>query len=443
MLIRFIVQNYKSFKEETDFNLLIGSVRKHPNHVMTTQNGIDVLPTALIYGSNASGKSNLIKAIHQAKKIITQGTIHKNEGFELDKFAFDKNCLLQPVKFEFEFETKNTTYAYGLVIDYDQVIEEWLYEITAKKEDKLLFERKGRSMKFSANLTNNPKDKSFLENEARGLRINQPFLTEAYLREVQFFDDAYLWFAETLQIIFPTNKFNTLEYHVYYNLHLKNLTNSLLSLADVGTKIDVLEIDVKELILRHPEIKEVVQQLRGNLQFTEATIETKKGEYYSLYKENLKEIKAVKIITKHPSWEGKDIEFEIHQESDGTRRLIELAPALSFCLFSDKVYLIDEIDRSMHPLLTKKLLEVFIEKRQALQSKGQFICSTHEDYMIDMKLFRSDEIWFVQKSKQGVSKIYPLSDFVVRYDVDIKKGYLNGRFGGIPFLGNANFLDSY
>lgn len=442
MLIRFVVQNYKSFKEETDFNLLTGSVRKHSNHIISTPNHINVLPTAILYGSNASGKSNLIKAIADAKNIITKGTSKKNEGFLLDKFAFDKTCLQQAVRFEFEFSTATTTYAYGLILDYDRVIEEWLFVVDAKKEDQLLFERKGKNIQFATHLTANFADKLFLENEARGLRINQPFLTEAYLREVKFFDDAYLWFSNTLQVVFPSTRFKRLGYRFHNNMGLKNLTNSLLALADMGTSIDTVPVDLREIQVRFPEIKAMIQQLQANQDLTEATLETSSGEFYTLVMAENRQLKAFKIITKHQEVGAKEaVNFEIYQESDGTKRLIELAPVLSFCLFSDKIYLIDEIDRSMHPLLTKKLMEVFLQKRIALQSKGQLICSTHEDYMIDMNLFRADEIWFVQKSKMGVSKIYPLSDFVIRYDVDIKKGYLNGRFGGIPFLGNADSLN--
>jgi hypothetical protein len=132
------------------------------------------------------------------------------------------------------------------------------------------------------------------------------------------------------------------------------------------------------------------------------------------------------------------IDFDIIEESDGSRRLLDIVPSIDFAFNEDMTFIIDEINHSMHPSLTKELISLFLNKES---SKGQIIFTTHESNLLDLNLFRQDEIWFTEKKSDGSTSMYPLSDFKPRYDLDIKKGYLQGRFGAIPFLGNLKDLN--
>jgi uncharacterized protein len=130
--------------------------------------------------------------------------------------------------------------------------------------------------------------------------------------------------------------------------------------------------------------------------------------------------------------------FSNWEESDGTNRLLDYLPILYEAINSKKVYLIDEIERSIHPLLIKELVKKFSDDTE---TKGQLIFTTHESNLLDQEIFRPDEIWFTEKNRQGATELYPLSEFKEHHTIDIRKGYLNGRYGGIPFLGNLKDLN--
>ncbi len=151
------------------------------------------------------------------------------------------------------------------------------------------------------------------------------------------------------------------------------------------------------------------------------------------------ELTLLKLKARHHlKDEEEHIDFEIENESDGTRRLMDLLPALLHSKSSEKVYLIDEIDRSMHPLLSRMFLEAYLNDQNC--GRGQLIVTTHESQLLDRKLLRRDEIWFAEKDKNGGSHLYSLSEYKVRNDLKLGKGYLDGRFGAIPFLGDLESL---
>ncbi len=145
-----------------------------------------------------------------------------------------------------------------------------------------------------------------------------------------------------------------------------------------------------------------------------------------------------KMLATHVNSEGQDIPFDLENESDGTKRLLDFIPAFDKILQLDVTFIIDEIDQSLHPALLKALVTKIMSDET---TKGQLIFTTHESYLLDLDIFRQDEIWFVEKDKKtGSSQIYSLSDFKPRYDLDIRKGYLKGRFGAIPFLARLEDL---
>jgi len=437
MLIRFVVENFLSFKEETEFNMLTGNVTQHPEHVQHTKQGIDILPAAVIYGGNASGKTNLVAAMAKAQEIITKGTATKDTNFSLSKYGLSQSYSKKPTKFEFEFKTDKAIYAYGLVIDFDQVIEEWLYSISAKKKDEILFSRKGKEIEFGKKYVKNKKDKSFLENEARGLRINQPFLAEANARNISFLDDAFSWFQDRLRVIYPNSSF--FAYNGSFESDKLDFINYLLSVADTNVVVALEEIDAEQMKKKNPDFRRIINDSHAQMKKIDLAFEVDNQYYFYVGYDDDGTLHGSKLVSVHADNEtSEEIVFDFLVESDGTIRIIDLAPSIYESIFGNMVIIIDEIDRSMHPLLSKKLLEIFFNQRQDSNKLGQLICTTHEDLMIDKELLRPDEIWFVQKTDKGASKLYPLSEFKLWESMDIREGYLNGRFGAIPNIDNTN-----
>ena len=143
------------------------------------------------------------------------------------------------------------------------------------------------------------------------------------------------------------------------------------------------------------------------------------------------------LVAIHTDANGRDVEMNMTMESDGTRRLIEYMPLLYAVLKSNNVFVVDEIERSIHPIMIKTLMSKISESREA---RGQIIFTTHESCLLDQAIFRPDEIWFAQKDVDQSTQLYPLSDYNIHKTANIENGYLNGRYGGIPFLSNLTDL---
>lgn len=143
------------------------------------------------------------------------------------------------------------------------------------------------------------------------------------------------------------------------------------------------------------------------------------------------------MVALHKDKNGNEVSMDLDDESDGTRRLIEYIPLIYSILYEDAVYIVDEIERSIHPIMIKAIMSKISEKKDA---RGQIIFTTHESSLLDQSIFRPDEIWFAQKDVNQSTQLYPLSDYNIHKTANIENGYLNGRYGGIPFLSNLSDL---
>jgi len=167
-------------------------------------------------------------------------------------------------------------------------------------------------------------------------------------------------------------------------------------------------------------------------------LSTPEGRRYTLMREENGEIVLLWLKARHKLKAGGHVDMEIKHESDGTRRLMDLLPALLHSKSEERVYIIDEIDRSMHPLLSRMFLQAYLDDQKC--GRGQIIITTHESNLLDRELLRRDEIWFTEKDEEGSTHLYSLSEYKVRPDLKLGKGYLDGRFGAIPFLGDLEKL---
>jgi len=439
MLIRFVVTNFLSFNEESEFNMIAGSFKTHKHHVYNAGK-VDVLKAAVFYGANGSGKSNLMKAIRFIQETVRDGGIA--QPVDDKKFKLNKNNSKKPISFEVEFSIGNKIYSYGISLNHFEVIEEWLYESGITVEDKLVFERRltetGETViKMADKYFKTQKEKTLIELIKENLLQKEKLLLGLYnILKIDEITSVHDWFVTRLIVIFPGTEFQGILPLLLSSEGLKRHFDQLLKSFDTGINqlasavidFDKYEIDPKEKMTR----KEIETQMK-----TVPFLINNETNSVIIWDNGKLVVK--KAISFHMDNMGNNVPFMISEESDGTKRLLDFIPALYNLLQQDYTYLIDEIDRSLHP----SLLCAMITKIMADQTtKGQLIFTSHESNLIDFDIFRQDEIWFVEKdNKSGDTKMYSLSEFKPRYDLDIRKGYLKGRFGAIPFLAKLHDLN--
>lgn len=437
MLLRFSVENFRSFKERAEFSLIPSKVSQHKNHVIaaTKRSDIGALKTSIVYGANASGKSNLIKAMHHAQKLITDG---KRVGQQLphDPFLFDETSKVSPSRFEFEIKCHSANFAYGFVIDNHKVHEEWLFKID-RNADNALFEREENrfSLEMLKHKIPQQKHQDFLDFVSLGTPENRLFLLECYERnvftqlpELSQLEEVFNWFKQTLNIIFPDSKYHGLEMAVHKNSNASDQLAGLLHALDTGIhKLALHTLDFEHDVDIPLELK---TQIRDDLPPNEAALIANATQRYQIMKNEHGEISAHKLMSVHLNSTGNEVLLDLTQESDGTQRLLDIAPGLIDLLNKERVYVIDEVERSLHTDITTALLENFIASTQG--SKSQLIITTHETNLLDLARIRRDEIWFTSKETSGASTLYSLEEYKPRFDKDVQKDYLSGRFGAIP-----------
>lgn len=451
MLIRVYIENFLSFNEQIEFSMIAGQGTSLSHHVIKTEkhNDINLLKTAILYGANASGKSNFIKAVHFAKELITKG-IEKNQSIPINCFKLEDACANKPSKFEFEFRINEKNYAYGFLLNSEKIIEEWLYEFD-KEKDKKIFTRKTQGKEIEIAFENIKFENKKVEDRLNFIALdtlpNQLFLTELNHRNIENIAsinsliDAYKWFQDALVIIFPETKHQGLEFILKESSEFAHIFSKILNSFDTGiSKVEVQEVDIEKEPFNIPEemMKDIINNLENN---TKGILNYNNQERYLIFKNKKGFINIFELKTQHQS---KNLDntitlFRISEESDGTKRMFDFIPFLMSLKNQEKVYLIDEIDRSLHPSLVRQVLKLFFDENK--NHNNQLIASTHESNLLDLKLLRSDEIWFVEKNEFGETRMYSLAEFKPRNDKEIRKGYLNGRYGAIPFLANVEELN--
>lgn len=440
MLIRFVVSNFMSFKDETEFNMLPAKgngSRQLTNHIKKTKSGVEVLKTAAIYGANAAGKSNLIKAIEFLKEVVTNDLqtllVTQSQRFRLDNSYKSKSST-----FRIECNYNNIHYDYAIEIKKGKIVHEWLFKIDSikRKDEILLFERKNGVVTFGdfkiSKKNNLTYIKEFLKNELKD-NIAVLKLLNDRVEGTNLFDDIFHSFI-LMKIVDPDSRSYEFMQSLSTNIKSREFVENLLSNSNTGIeKIIVEEVDIDNFFSYEDN-----EEKNRLIEALESKIELSTKNYIAfLVKDNLHILKKVKkkylvtvLKTKHFS---SDNLFDFAEESDGTNRLFELIPAFEELLESqNSVYFIDELERSMHPILAKEMLRFYSENST---TNSQLIFTTHESHLLDDDLLRRDEIWFTEKKPDGSTEFYPLSDFNPRGDKVLERGYLQGRYGGIPFLG--------
>jgi len=263
-----------------------------------------------------------------------------------------------------------------------------------------------------------------------------PFMGKYYPDEMPLVSEAYSWFVDKLEVIQPGTLMHIIPQMFDSNVRFSELVNSLISELKTGiSRLTVRKEELKEENVKgNDALLRLIKQAR--LYPDEPQVVNVSGEVSNVVCENGK-VYLKTLVPIHQTADGKEVEMAFVNESDGTRRLIDYMPLFYAVTNEDKVYVVDEIERSIHPILIKSIVEKLSQSEDA---SGQLIFTTHESGLLDQDIFRPDEIWFAQKDADQATQLYPLSDFNIHKTANIENGYLNGRYGGIPFLSNLKDL---
>ncbi len=447
MLIRFVIENVFSFGERKEFNMLPRPRLRTLNSHRYSLGGFDVLKMSAIYGANGAGKSNLIKALGLLQDIVLKEEVPFRSRDVRFKFG---DAQARPGQMlAVEFIQDETAFYYGVEVANGLFLTEELYFSGLGKEaDRLIFERK--TLPDGTVALNFPK--AFEEDE-KGEVIKAVLVEEfvkpnkSLLKLISNRDNKHLngakkafeWFRETLQIITPESKPVALAHRIDHDPSFKKYAEEVLCSFGVG--VGTLSTERKGIGEffgedNENEVVELAEKVEDS-PMKMLGLRSRKGDELIVVKEG-NEIFVKQLKLAHTGGNGSTALFDLDEESDGTVRLLDFVPAFHDVVSRNKVYVIDEIERSIHPVLVKSLVQKFSLDEH---TKGQLIFSTHESNLLDQGIFRQDEIWFVEKDSTGATDLYALSDFKEHHTIDIRKGYLNGRYGSIPFLGNFQDLN--
>ena len=391
MIIRFSVENWMSFRDLATFSMIASRERQHGKRVPKLgKYHTRILPIAAIYGGNASGKTNLFKALSFAKTLVVKGT-RPDSLISVDTFRLDDKKTNHPSRFVFELLIDETIYEFSFAVTRTAILEEKLVVITSTSE-KVLYDRRDGEINFDVSLARD----DHLRFAFKGTQDNQLFLTNSVSQKVNNFRPIHDWFKNTLTLVAPDSRFDPFEHFLDEEDPLYTAMNEMLQRLDTGiAHLGREEIPFENIPLPDPLKTEFQEMMEGGMTF----------------------------------------EFEPKvQESDGSRRVIDLLPAFLelSARTSSKVFIIDEIDRSLHPLLIWQLLERYLTNCST-ETRNQLLLTTHNVMLMDQQLLRRDEMWVAERDKSGSSSLFSFSEYKdVRYDKDLRKSYLQGRLGGIP-----------
>lgn len=448
MIVSFSVANFRSFAAEQTFSLVASNrlAQSHGDHVLPIPDSSEkVLRTAVLYGANGAGKSNLFKALRFLKNAVVMPR-KKEGGTGRQAFRFG-DSERAPSTFDLQFIANNKLYRFGLSVDDQRVTEEWLAQVEGTKE-RTLYERTtepgGRVTIDAQGLKSSGEKLKALATV--GGPQNQSFLATilATLDSAELDDEIrgiLTWFNR-LKLVGPNTSFRALGEMLARDAEFHKFAGEFLKSSSTGVdRLNVVKREITEEELRTilPDgISESVLKSIGEDEDDVRVLQLGVGNELLIERKGQDRFFRITIQSIHEQERGSDVPLELVEESDGTKRLLNLIPALHHLRTGSAAYFIDEIDRSLHPILVRQFLDFFL--KSCADGQRQIIVTTHESNLLDLELLRRDEIWFAEKDQSAATHLYSLADFRVRKDLEIRKHYLQGRFGAVPFMGNLEHL---
>jgi hypothetical protein len=405
MIVLFSVANFRSFSAEETFSLVADKHLStcHQTHVISIPDATaQVLKTSVLYGANGAGKSNLFKALRYLKMLVLKPR-QKNSGTGRDVFRFAKNTFEQPSSFDLQFITQGKLYRFGCVVTDQHIVEEWLVQIIGGRE-KIVYERITDENGKVTIEAREAKNKKLAALVTVGGPQNQTFLAtiRATLDEADYGEEisAVLdWFDESLILIAPDESFGALCAKLANDSAFREFAGTFLRASATGVEaIKTQKQEITEEALHSFLPESLVSHLLEDVEVADnenSSALVHLGKKIFIERSDKNHYYRLTIQTDHKHNKEKSISLDLSEESDGTRRLLNLIPALHNLHNSNAVYFIDEFDRSMHPMLAWKFLEFFLNS--CVDGQHQVIVTTHESNLLDLNLLRRDEIWFAEK----------------------------------------------
>ena len=440
MLLRFVVENLASFKDAVEFNCFPSSKsHSHENHKIECGHAT-VLRLSAIYGANGAGKSNLLNAIKLLRDMVKTESLSFFNFPQSPAFLFDEESFTKPSGMAIESFADGNVFYYHIEFDTQNVVMEELY-LSKKTKDIKLFVRDDKGISINGDYMVNGSTEQFLDALNRLVRPDMfllSFLGKYYPKEMPLASSAYNWFVQSLEIFTPKPITGIVPHLLDKNPDFEKLVNETIPQMKTGISKLVVkkEIVSEDEIKGNIELQQIAKRAKAQPGTPLAKIDSQNGDAVNyVFEDGAFYVKT--LVGIHDKLDGTEVEMTMISESDGTRRLIEYMPLFYAVTKQGGVFIVDEIERSMHPILIKDIIQKLSESNTA---KGQLIFTTHESGLLDQNIFRPDEIWFAQKDSEQATQLYPLSDYNIHKTANIENGYLIGRYGGIPFLSNLKDL---
>jgi uncharacterized protein len=423
MLVEFSVANYRSILARQTLSMAASSYFKELEDLNTFDVGLSekvprLLRSTVLYGPNASGKSTLIQALKFVRGRVINSQKDSQVGDEIDTVPFKLSAASRAADSEFEvtFVEHGVRYEYGFRCNRQRFTEEWLFAYPNGRAQKW-FHRvfdpvAGKDVyKFSASFEG---DRMRHDWQVQ-TRANALFFSTAIQLNNEQLKPAFAWFNQRLQVIESSHDLG----HSRTMARCRNdmgkaqivefMNSADLSIADIRLGEHVFQLSMIP--------KEFPTHVKNDLAMMDGT-----------------KMKVPKFVYRDVETQNH-IEFDEAEESDGTRALFAFAGTWLDVIENDRVLVVDELDTSLHPLLVHHLVKRLHHDGQ----KAQLIFTTHDTTLLSQKLLRRDQVWFMEKDETRATRLYPLSDFSPRENEAVERGYLNGRYGGIPFLKELDF----
>lgn len=439
MLIGFRVENWKSYSDPAELNLVASRERRGRASLSSVDGfrSLKVLPTAAIYGGNASGKTSLFQALDFLRNFIVLG-VGVGEPVPVAPFRLDPKLQASPTSFEVTFLANGIVYQLLANVSRDNVHSESLWVMKDKHDPILVYSREGGNYEFGEGAFSEPERTEFV---AKGTRANQLFINAAAQQSVAEIMGAYAWFRDSLALVGVSSQNRSL---VLYYTRPNFLEFASATLSSLDTGIDSIsgdEVDVDSLPLPKEVLSSLAVSDNPSEQRSMVLRMEQSGDYPSdmfFIDRDEGGIRARRLVTKHRNSEGRLVPFSLALESSGSRRLVELMPMLFDLLggFEDskRVYVVDELDRCLHSMLTSKLVDGFL-RTCGPTSHRQLLFTTQDLLLMDQSVLRRDEMFITERDGEGRSSLVRLDEYEgLRPDLDLLKSYLDGRFGGVPMF---------
>jgi uncharacterized protein len=409
MLIEFSVGNYRSFKEKVTFSMvaanLVSQDKSLDSHnIFAVDEELSLVKSAAIYGANASGKSNLAKALKfmQSFAVNSSRDTQSTDLIPFTPFLLSTETEDQPSFFEIVFLINSQQYRYGFTVDKEQVLSEWLFYVPKSRETRLFY-REGDKFEVS---------KAY---KATGIpektRHNALFLSVSAQFNVEKAEAILSWFTRSFYNISGLSDHGLIMYTI----------NSLLQKQNDQAIIDL--------------IKELDLGIEG--------IYAKSLSQEELYHFSSIDHNYIGVYHQKFDADGNRValaDFALNSaESEGTQKIFALASILVDTLKNGKTLVIDEFDARWHPLMSRAIVG-FFNSNETNPKNAQLILMTHDTNLLSNKIFRRDQVWFTEKDRYGATLLYSLAEYKVRNDASYGSDYIKGRYGAIPYIQGAESL---